>query len=404
MSGDFFDGFARALVTPMPRRKALRMLAAGLTAAAVPGIRTRRAAAVPRTRRAAAVPQYCVRPGVCFCTDGGTPCGYAVPPAGFNFGNCCLGGPGETRTVCCTRPPDGGSWCCAEGETCGGGGRPNCIFQCPSSRDCEGGRCCPAGEVCVDGRICCKPGRARCGTECCDKNEECFTFRVGPSRTSVCVPRCPQKRARCGPRCCPQGEKCIDDRGICAKCNKTEEACGKKCCNRKSTFCCEPSKQLCCRKGKDTCCPVGGTSQSTAPKRTCCAKPNKCARELPEGIGGLTNSSTYVCCPPKRQVPVDETRPKDIIACCAPGQTSLGGKLIVGTGIQGACCKDAQVCGSGKNVTCCQKFSSNIGTDLDETCCSGKCVALQYNAQNCGACGRACGAGQRCDRGACVPA
>lgn len=93
----------------------------------------------------------------------------------------------------------------------------------------------------------------------------------------------------------------------------------------------------------------------------CCAKPNKCTRQLPRTIGGLTASSPWVCCPPERQVPVDETRPSDINACCAPGQVSLGGKLVVGPGIQGACCDAAKICGSGSSITCCPTGTMCIG-------------------------------------------
>jgi hypothetical protein len=335
-------------------------------------------------------------------------CGFDVPiksgGSGCNIGCCHV--PGDTTTaVCCNHNHETGSWCCPESYTCGSGANtqsdPNCKFQCPPNRDCEHG-CCPKGEVCLEGKVCCKEGNTRCGTQCCDVDEECISLRVGPSTARVCAQKCPNKRSRCGPRCCPKGEKCIDQRGVCAKCKKDEEACGKKCCNKKSRYCCDPSKSLCCKKDKESCCPVGGTSQSNAPKRTCCAKPNKCARELPSTIGALTASSKYVCCPPKRQVPADETRPKDIVACCAPGQVSLGGKLIVGTGVQGMCCDEAKICGSGSNVTCCQTFSPSIGSELSETCCSGKCVSLSLNAQNCGSCGRSCGPNERCLQGACV--
>ncbi len=92
----------------------------------------------------------------------------------------------------------------------------------------------------------------------------------------------------------------------------------------------------------------------------CCAKPNKCTRELPRGIGGLTSTSPYVCCPPERQVPVDETHPTDINACCAPGQVSLGGKLLVGQGVQGHCCDENKICGKGASLTCCQTGQSCV--------------------------------------------
>ena len=87
----------------------------------------------------------------------------------------------------------------------------------------------------------------------------------------------------------------------------------------------------------------------------CCPKPNKCSRQLPEEKGGLTDDSPWVCCPPDRQVPLGR------VVCCAPGQVSLGGKLVVGNGIQGLCCNKAQVCGSGAAITCCQTGQSCVG-------------------------------------------
>jgi len=80
---------------------------------------------------------------------------------------------------------------------------------------------------------------------------------------------------------------------------------------------------------------------------------------------------------------------------------SLGGRIVVGFGIQGFCCNRSQICGSGDSKTCCQRFSENIGTDLNQTCCNGRCVTLNYDPANCGACGRRCAPGQVCARGVC---
>jgi hypothetical protein len=408
LTGKFFDELARTLATPMPRRKAVQIIGGAVAAAAVPAFKAAEAHANPNPLRLGAFRPTEGCGGV--CTAPKVVCGFEVTSKTGNVGcnvGCCHVPGDKTTAVCCNQNHATGSWCCPEEYRCGDGtgtGQGNCIHVCPPNRNCDH-VCCPKGEVCRNGKICCKESQSACGANCCDANEECINLRVGPTTAKYCAPRCPKKRSRCGPRCCPKGEKCIDDRGICAKCDKGKVACGKKCCNKSSTFCCDPAKNLCCKNDKESCCPVGGTSESTAPKRTCCAKPNKCARELPAEIGGLTKSSKYVCCPPKRQVPVDETRPKDIVACCAPGQVSLGGKLVVGTGIQGMCCAESQVCGSGKNITCCQKFSEAIGTDLDQTCCGGNtCVSLNYDNQNCGACGKTCAAGTRCQKGVCVAA
>ena len=57
---------------------------------------------------------------------------------------------------------------------------------------------------------------------------------------------------------------------------------------------------------------------------------------------------------------MDENHPDDINAWCAPGQVSLGGKLLVGQGIQGACCDEDKICGKGADLTCCQTGASCI--------------------------------------------
>jgi hypothetical protein len=325
MGETFFDDLARALAEPMPRRKALRLLAAGLTAAAVPGLRVRGAFAASKP---------CVGSS-CFCTTGGTPCGYAVPPRGFNLG-CCIGAPGERRTVCCTKPPDGGSWCCPKGYTCGSGANT------PTDRNCTcngvelpDGTCgpCPSGEV-QCGKQCCKGRRPTLPAEVCYQGR--------------CQPGCPDNTKKCGNTCCTKKQGCKNGK-CCDKCGGSGT-----CCNPATQFCCrEPGKPKspgrCCKKNKETCCGVGPPG---AQKRQCCAKPNKCARQLPPTIGGITASSPYVCCPPKRQVP------NDTVVCCAPGQVSLGGKLVVGPGIQGLCCDENQVCGEGADITCCPTGTS----------------------------------------------
>jgi hypothetical protein len=187
MGDDLFDDLARVLAKPMPRRKALRMLAVGLAAAAAPGITTRRA-------RAADQPPP--------CSQGGKFCGNVDPlgKKGYNIG-CCLGAGGDTRTVCCPGIPGViGSLCCPTGYTCGNthaGSTENC--KCSSAVVC-GGKCCKKGEYCetrlLDEDTCeklCPDGSHKCVGVCCTGLETCGFFGC----------KCKSGLVECGTgRCC----------------------------------------------------------------------------------------------------------------------------------------------------------------------------------------------------------
>jgi hypothetical protein len=335
MRKGLFDDLARTLATPMPRRQALRTLGATLAMGAFRAL---------RPGRAAGYAPNCVQGQV--CDSGGkavnTWCCVQLTPGSYHSAGCCLtGGPYKFPLLeeCCIGPNDSAdhpnlmSWCCPVG-TCG------------ASIRAPGGRCiekptCKADEI-VCGKACCKRGEF-CGStlrSICCKNGE--TACVGAQGSGMC---CTSKQT------CQNG-KCCD------KCGGNGT-----CCDPATTYCCrEPgdpqSPGRCCKKEAESCCGVGPEGAQT---RMCCPKPNKCVKQLPPGRGGFTKSSPWVCCPPGQQVPVDETRPNEIVACCAPGQVSLGGKLLVGQGIQGSCCDEDKICGSGANLTCCQTGQSCIG-------------------------------------------
>jgi hypothetical protein len=363
---EFLDELARTLARPMSRRKALRLFGGALVSASVP------AALVPR--RAWSLPQDCnARGGGCISTA-----------------RCCYTSDGYAGSCCpwyfkCSKT---GSGLCAE------------QYICEDGRDFCGPHgskiCCSANEVCFKG-VCiepCPPDQQVCNKVCCPKGTECVRTTMYGQRIETCAPKCPGRRARCGLNCCPTNWRCQNpDRGICRKCGTQQEECGQKCCDKHTSYCADPSHSKCCPKNASSC-PTGPV---TAPRRTCCTKPNRCLRQLPAASGGLTAGSPYVCCPPNR-IAKNNGEP---FACCAPGQVSLGEKLVVGFGIQGFCCNESQLCGSGGNQTCCQRFSQNIGTDLNQTCCDGKCVTLKHDPSNCGRCGQACPPGQRCDFGVC---
>ena len=167
------------------------MLAAGLAVAAVPGLTARRARAADQQK---------------LCSRGGSFCGNLDPLGneGANIG-CCLGAPGETRTVCCPGIPGVvGSLCCPTGHICGNksaDSKENCI--CRSKVVCDG-TCCKPGEYCATyfgfdqscAKLCpgrqgalqrhllhtlrnlrilrlwCPSGLVKCGGDCCQPRED----------------------------------------------------------------------------------------------------------------------------------------------------------------------------------------------------------------------------------------
>ena len=145
----------------MPRGRALRVLGAALFAAAVPGLRPRRATAAATPSR--------VGPRGC---EGGIACG----------GACCFDG----NTVCCPipgRPPGpGDSACCRPGNTCCnyvdafGQNQACCIDPtviCDTAM-CFKHVCTPTG---CEYQIGCPPNKRECGSQCCDPDEACIEHR-----------------------------------------------------------------------------------------------------------------------------------------------------------------------------------------------------------------------------------
>jgi len=368
---ELLDELARTLAAPMPRRRALRTLGGALVAVAVPG-------AVRAQRAFGGVRRPAVSTGLCekSCSDPfPVPCICPGPDPKYCFETCGEAG----STCCCLKGSDGkpsGAVACPPGTRCGRPGESNC----PCVNTC-GSRCCGKDEFCANPRenLCCKTGERGCGLECCKPNEECRTTRVGTGSSDICVKRCPPQQAWCGrDKCCPPKWRCVNEHtGLCKRCGRNEEECGKKCCDKRTSRCC--GENLCCPKGR-SCCTVNG-------KRVCCPANTKCAEQILPGDIGLTRGSPRVCCPKDRFHSSPDL-------CCPPGQKALSGPgLRVGPGLSPFCCPNDQVCGS----TCCQK-SDILGS---ETCCSGKCVDLRFDPQNCGRCGQVCSSGV-CRDGICA--
>lgn len=401
MGERLFDELARALAQPLPRRRLLRLLGGAIAVAAVPALR-------PAWSSAAREPAIVDPPSGPWgepipCNELGNGQRQICDPT-FNCVKCCNGSDGAPVSCCPCYVSCAPSGLCGEQVACPPDGRP----FCGSDRTC-----CASNETCFKGSLCvpiCDAGETLCDGSCCPRGSECVQQKLpGRSRPALlCLPRCPNRGVRCGLGCCPARQKCINPaQGRCSPCDAGRQPCGRKCCPTGSS-CCDPRTGLCCRKssetcagfaGQATCCPRGTRACKTDPqtgKPRCCAKGEACAQLANEaGTVPVGTPTRYGCCPPERTV---EFSGGGAVTCCPPGYRSLGGRFVLPAGGGGGlCCREDKLCGD----TCC---GTNGDPGIDQTCCNGACVSLFFDPQNCGGCGRACAAGQRCSGGACVPA
>jgi hypothetical protein len=252
MGEKLFDDLARALVEPVPRSRALRLMGSVLVATSLPG------AAFARSRRPSRTAFRC------FVKDG------------FGGQSCCPGDICCGTKACCNpktqRCVRGTCQKCARMEKCG----PTC---CPKGNDCcyrplnakpsrpESLRrvCCKPPNVCQAGTCRCPSGAETCdGKRCCKASETCAWCVTEDERNAApyvgfkCCPK--SKPFCCGSTCCEVGN-----------------CCGKKCC---------PAETQCARPksgGDLVCCPSERATQLDE-GWVCC----------PEGLVGVADG----CCPP----------------------------------------------------------------------------------------------------------
>lgn len=251
MGEKLFDDLARALVEPVPRSRALRLMGSILVATSLPG------AAFARSRRPARRTSF-----ECEKEDG------------FGGQECCTG------DICC-----GNKNCCTNGQKCDPTGR--CV-KCRSPFVRCGPKCCvPRSTCCTRPRtntpagfpgslrvVCCKPpnacrqgickcpsGKAICnGTTCCKQDEYCSNC-VESNLDSGAAFAGRQKCCARGFSCC--GNTCIDRALTCCK---------GKACPRSKPYCsifgdCCAEEQFAIRGDVGVCCPAGTVATADG---SCC--------------------------------------------------------------------------------------------------------------------------------------
>jgi hypothetical protein len=338
MNNGLFDDVARTLATPMPRRRALRIAAGLLVAAAVPAYRPKPAAATVTKAFAG-----CPKGGLQSCTE--------------RFG--------PELPACCPDYRPGFAICCKSTDECFNDNK-NC---CPKDKQC-GGRCCLPDQKCKDGRCVDCPEEQACGETCCDPGEYCGSKRRGlccPKGHDACVVYGGSAGLCCGPgttccanaksaKCCDAKHPCVKGGGRC-KCAKGETRCGNECCTKGEVCsggkCCPKGNvkcgDECCTPGKccgENCCPEKWLCCSTAVGKKCCKPGEHCA--LIAGAPGKKN-----CCPSSRIVTTDTGVP----LCCPTGTIDNG---------ENDCCPPG-------NPNCCADLSC-LGNTV---CVRGECVTAK---------------------------
>ncbi len=245
------DDLARALVQPVPRRRALRLLGGSLAAIVVPGLRPGLARAAT-TRGTATMP----------CQNLSGTESWTCPlrkyvTCGSNKGQCI---------DACTGPGT---------QPCGSGAGFDCCFDplgVPGLIACKKGKCTPTCKGISYGS---PVTLTECGDGCCDpKTETCNP------QTLKCVKKCPPGQQRCRSKCCPKKQSCKE-----GKCCPNSRVCGNNCCGPGSKCAFNPFGRGCCPEdrivkngGNRFCCPLTGPgSQRTVAVRggTACCPPNR---------------------------------------------------------------------------------------------------------------------------------
>jgi hypothetical protein len=383
MDGQRFDLFTRLAADGLPRRRLLKLLAAGVVA----GIAGRRG--LGPVSGAAARQGSCI-PDVQACLDAAEEQSYEALETCQQVLDDCTGDPNAHQYAC-------------------GAAYLACVRQVQKGYEREVKRCRN------DAHVCCPSGLEACGDDCCDPGQ-CETCQNG-----TCVSTC--DTANC--------ETCVPGTGQCAGCDASQcQECVNGACSSFCTKCqqCTGGAWPICEDFADTVCPDPcqdcDPATGTCVARDCgdcqqcqggacvpidCGDPcaecvgNACQpKQCPPGHqcvdGQCTcqvscpppmspNSATCACECPTGQTECNgacvdtQTDPANCGACgvtCTGGKTYQGGSCVCPTGTQDCngvcqeCCVDAD-CGQGGQV-----------------CQGGSCVCLPFGGVDFERCGESC--------------
>ena len=244
-----------------------------------------------------------------------------------------------------------------------------CVI-CSTSTDCPAGKKCNNGTACVD---CLAAGDCMPGQKC-----------VG----NACVDGCDAKDA------CPTGKVCDPTIGGCVTCASSTD------CKTPTPVC---AAHACVGCAVDGDCMAGNVCVAGTCMAGCSGAHPQCAS------GQLCDVARGAC--------VQCVSDTD----CGGGFYCAGNSCTAGCRTSADCsgmqcdltkhkcvaCVDDSACGLGQvcaasSQTCVAGCSAQHACPGSGGCCSGMCVSILTDVNNCGACGSACPAGGGCCGGACV--
>jgi len=290
VDGKRFDEWTRRLGDPTPRRRALRLLGAGITSALA-------AAARPG---AAAPPNKC---GRLTCAAGETclkgPGGPRCCPTALVCGKTCLAAPCQEPCQVCD-PASGACVPAANGTACEADND-----LCTVGDSCQNGTCVAGDPVtCTGGRVC-------SGGQCiCDPATTCPTDQVLDPDTCGCTGSstgggCPGGQVLCGGKCvsndCPHGHF---NRTTCTCCpagtcvatdTEGNDFCYGRSCSNGAVV--DPATCTCvCPAGTAACSTSGAGAQGCCPDgATCCYSGGAIVGCCASGTLCDASSGTLVC-------------------------------------------------------------------------------------------------------------
>jgi hypothetical protein len=154
-----------------------------------------------------------------------------------------------------------------------------------------------------------------------------------------------------------------------------------------------------------------GAEQECINTRCVCTRyraPDKCGRKCTDFRTDPDNCGGCYQVPPMEDVPRGRRRGASDHAC-APGQGCVAGQCTGGDGSICDVSDPGNVCCNGDEadlnfqIDNCGACGNVCSDGADPACCYGRCVDLKKDPNNCNACGNRCPEGEVCRNGACKP-
>jgi hypothetical protein len=294
----------------------------------------------------------------------------------------------------------GGTAAGGTGGTSTGGTAGSAAGSCGSQVGVScGSTCAPGTYTCSSGTLSCSHTNVPPGSSCgigqvCDGSGNCKSCSAGGSCGTTCKPGtydcssgtqvCNQSNAAPGTTC-GSGMVC-DGNGGCAAC-ANGASCGSAC--NPGTFDCSGGSAVCTGQVKKS---VGSSCGSNL----YCDSSGNCNACTPNAACGTTCAPGIYSC--TTGTPVCNPSNASVGTSCGSNLACDGSGNCVAKTADGGSCTNGQLC---QNGNCATSGSTGICCPVNYVSCSGSCVNVQSDANNCGGCGSSCQNGLVCSAGQC---